>query len=333
MLATAGMLAVAGGQARAQQAPAAQDGTQAQNSNQSSGGQGGGKMAIDLVAAERALNQTLIAQGFALLPAGNMQIEPAFTYSRAELSYPSFLTIPGAGGVSTTTAANAELRQNSYMGDIAVRAGLPWGTQVEVDVPYRQLQQQTNVSVGLAGQAIIDQGSGGGMGDVTATVLKQVLTEAPWRPSLIAGLQYSANTGGMVDGFPLGNGYPILRGLVTAVKSVDPIALTAGFGFGKAFPANGIDWGNEFDTSLGAYLSASPETTMRLQLNQRFVNNATRDGVTVVGSGLTEATLVAGVSVIVAPHTLLDVSVGVGLTSDTPKYFLRVSLPITFSVL
>ncbi|MDA8250218.1 MAG: hypothetical protein M0Z28_13740 [Rhodospirillales bacterium] len=322
-VAAACLLAVAAAEARAQQAPASQESGQ--------GSQGGGQMAVDLVAAEKALNQTLIAQGFALLPSGGVQIEPAFTYARNEISFPSFLNTGGALG--TTTVANAQLRQNNYIGDIAVRAGLPFGTQVEVDVPYRYLDQRTNVTVGLAGQTITGTGSGGGMSDVTATLYKQVLTEGPWRPDVIAAVQYSANTGGVVDGFDLGNGFPLVRGLLTAVKQVDPIALAAGLGFGKGLPAPGISPGNEFDTSFGAYLSASPETTLRLQLNQRFLTDATHDGTTLVGSGLTQATLVAGVAVIVAPHTLLDVSVGVGLTSDTPKYFLRVSLPITFSVL
>lgn len=289
-----------------------------------------GQMSVDVVAAEQALQQTLYAQGVVLLPAGQMQIEPAFTFARNEIYYPSF--VAGATPGSVSVASN-ELRQDAYMGDIAVRAGLPWGTELEVDVPYRYLSNQTNVFVGLQGQSITGVGGGGGMSDVTATFSKTLLTEGTWRPNLIAAVQYSANTGGIVNGFYLGNGYPLVRALLTLTKSVDPIVFVASGAFGKGFQADGYNPGNEYDANLGAFLSASPETTLRMQLEQRYINTGTINGTTFVGSGLTQATFIAGASVIVAPHVLLDVSTGIGLTSDTPKFYLRVSLPITFSVL
>jgi hypothetical protein len=289
-----------------------------------------GQTPIDIVAAERALQQTLVAQGLALLPYGQIQVEPAFWFMRNEVSFPSFIAGSTPG---TVTVANSELRQDIYIGDVAIRAGLPLRSELEVDVPYRYIQQQTNVSVGLVGHSIIGMSSGGGMSDVTVTLDKTLLTEGVWRPNLIGAIQYSSNTGAIVDGFFLGNGYPLVRALLTLTKSVDPIVFAATVGFGKGFEASGFQPGNEFDVNLGAFLSASPETTLRFQLNQRYLNTGTINGNTFVGSGLTQSTFVAGASVIIAPHVLLDVSTGIGLTSDTPKFYVRVSLPITFSVL
>jgi hypothetical protein len=289
-----------------------------------------GQISVDVVAAERALQQTLISQGLTLLPLGQVQVEPAFWFMRNEVSYPSLIAGATPG---TVTIANSELRQDIYIGDIAVRAGLPLGSELEVDVPYRYIQQQTNVSVGLAGHSIAGTSSGGGMSDVTVTLDKTLLNEGAWRPNIIAAVQYSANTGATVDGFFLGNGYPLVRALLTLTKSVDPIVFAATGGFAKGFEANGFNPGNEFDLNLGAFLSASPETTLRMQLFQRYLNTGTLNGTTFVGSGLTQSTFVAGASVIIAPHVLLDVSTGIGLTSDTPKFYVRVSLPITFSVL
>lgn len=290
-----------------------------------------GQEPIDLLAAQRALEQTLVATGVTLLSPGAVQIEPAFTYFRNEQSFPSFLT--SGGTLATTTVANSQLRQNIYQGDVAIRVGLPYRSQIELDVPYRFVDQRTNISVGLAGALTDNQASGSDFSDVSVALSKTLADEGVWRPGVIATVAYSADTGGTVAGFNLGNGYPILRGQLTAEKSVDPVTLVAALGYGKGFATRGFSPGNEFDVNVGAYLSASPETTLRFLLNQRFLDTGRLNGRRAVGTGITQSTLVIGASVIVAPHTLLDFSLGVGLTSDTPKYFVRVGLPISFSLL
>jgi hypothetical protein len=277
-----------------------------------------GQISVNEVAAEHALERVLVQQGALLLPSGSIEVEPAFTYARTETSFPA---------IFDGSLASSQLRQNNYIGDVAVRAGLPWESQLEIDVPYRFLQLRTLNSVGLAGvsgQSL----SGNGLGDVTATLSKNLLKEGTWRPNLIAGLQYGADTGGTVSGVNLGNGFSQLKAMVTATKRADPLAFVGSLGFGYGFASRGFDPGNEYDVSFGTVLATSPETSLRFQLQQRFLDNGERNRSTVFGSGQTQSAFVTGASVIVAPKILLDVSVGIGLTSDTPKYFFRIGLPI-----
>lgn len=275
---------------------------------------------MNLAASERALERVLVTQGALLLPSGVFEIEPAVTYSRVERSFSNAVG---------TTPATSQIRQNNYIGDVALRAGLPWDSEFQVDVPYRFIDQTTVTSVGLTGVAS-SSASGGGLSDMTASLAKTLLREHGWVPDLIAAVVYSKDSGGSVDGFSFGNGFDQVGASLTATKRVDPLAFIGSVAFLKGLDIHNFSPGNEYDVNLGVDLAASPETSLRFLVQQRFLDDGTRNGTTVIGSGLTQSAFVTGASVIVAPGVLLDVSAGVGLTSDSPKYFVRVGLPIRF---
>jgi hypothetical protein len=279
-----------------------------------------GQFSVNEAASERALERVLVEQGALLLPAGTFELEPAFTYQRTETSVPSVV----AGAVAST-----ELRQNNYIEELDLRAGLPWDSQFEIDAPYRVIDQRVLTTVGTAG--LSNPGaSGGGFSDIVASLSHTVLREASWWPDLVLGVQYSEDTGGGVNGVAFGTGFSQVRGIATATKRADPIAFVGSLAFAHGFSRNGFTPGNEYDATVGAVLAASPETSLRFLLQQQFFDDGRVGGTGVAGTGLTAASFVTGASVIVAPKVLLDISVGIGLTHDAPRYFIRVGLPIRF---
>jgi hypothetical protein len=97
-----------------------------------------------------------------------------------------------------------------------------------------------------------------------------------------------------------------------------------------AFQSGGIEPGDEFAFSLETVLAASPETSLRLALDQVFSGKVKVNNDTVAGSDQNSTVLTLGASSILGRGVLLSVNAGIGLTDDAPDYFINVSLPIRF---
>jgi hypothetical protein len=132
----------------------------------------------------------------------------------------------------------------------------------------------------------------------------------------------------------VGSGFPSLQAAVTAVKRQDPVVFFTGVSYTafrtRAFDGSDVRPGNGIGLRFGAILAASPETSLRagLDLNR---NQATRlNGRSVPGSDAMSAIVELGLSTLVYPNTLLDLSVGFGVTPDAPDLRIGVALPIRF---
>jgi hypothetical protein len=90
--------------------------------------------------------------------------------------------------------------------------------------------------------------------------------------------------------------------------------------------------GDELGFTIGTVLAASPATSLRLALGQRFVDNSQVDGEGINGSESVIGTATFGASVILGRGMLLDVAADIGLTDDAPDYAARASLPIRFDM-
>jgi hypothetical protein len=69
-----------------------------------------------------------------------------------------------------------------------------------------------------------------------------------------------------------------------------------------------------------------------LSLQQTFVDDLKVRKYVINDSDQVQSNLVFGASSILGRNVLLNVSGGVGLTSDAPDYFVEVALPIRFDV-
>jgi hypothetical protein len=117
-----------------------------------------------------------------------------------------------------------------------------------------------------------------------------------------------------------------------ASKRQDPLVFVGRLSYETTFENDGFDPGDEFGLGLGTVLAASPDTSLRFFLHQRYVNEYEVDGESVDGSDAVMATLSLGASSILGRGVLLDVEAGVGLTDDSPDYAVTVSLPVRFDL-
>jgi hypothetical protein len=286
-----------------------------------------GQFTIDEEAAERALERTLVAAGALLVPFGQAEVQPTFSYTRREEDVPT----PAQVGTSVSFPTE-KVKRNELTGTLNLRGGLPWDSQLEFGLPYNYAQQEQVLDLGSFGRQTKDR-SGSALGDFSVGLAKTVVRESGWRPDLIARVTYDSNTGQKRNnGVPLDGGINQLIGEADLVKRQDPLAFVASGFYQRAFEDNDFKPGDQFGTTLGAFLAASPETSLRFQLQQTFADDVKLNGQIINDSDQVQGLMIIGASSILGRGVLLDVSGGIGLTSDAPDYFVQVALPIRFDL-
>ena len=275
--------------------------------------------------AERALERSLTRDGAVLLPSGFVEIEPGFTYARREDRTPTFVSTP-AGIV----AGEIESNSNSVTGNLALRLGLPWDSQLEVGIPYRWREVETVTNIGFAPVGTSTE-TGAGVGDVRVGLAKTLLREGLWRPDLVGRVTWDSDSGEESDnGVSLGGGFQEIRGSLSAIKRQDPIAFVGGLSYQHSFENDQVRPGPAVSASFGSYIALSPETSLRFLLSGGYQGETELAGTEIAGSDRVTGTFTVGGSTLLAPGTLLNLSAGIGLTDDADDFSITLSLPIRF---
>ena len=284
-----------------------------------------GTVDVDELAAERALERTLTAEGALLLPAGSYDLEPYFNYTRRVTNGP--ILVSEGGGV---LVRNFEVQRNEFDLGLRARIGLPYETQLEFDLPYRSVDQATLLPLGVSEFNQLNN-NGSSLGDVKLGVAKTLLRETDWQPDLVGRLTWDTDTGDAIDNsVALGIGFNELRASLVALKRQDPLAFTAVLAYQTTFEKDNIQPGDEISFSLGASLAASPQTSLSIALAQTFTSETQINGRNIAGSDQVSSILLFGASSTIGRQTLLSLTGAVGLTDDAPDYGINLSLPIRF---
>ena len=286
-----------------------------------------GQVEVDEEAVERALDFTLVQEGALLLPLGQAEFTPSFTYTRRTNDFPVFVDSAGAD----LTVGEQEARRNEFEFAAGLLVGLPLNSQLEFALPYNLVDQSDVDSVG--GVAFEQSsGTGHGLGDFSVGLAKTVLRERNWLPDVVLRVNWDTGTGERDDNdVALNGGFQELSGSISLVKRQDPLVFVGGASYEAAFEKDDIDPGDVLGFSIGTFLAASPSTSLRVVLNQSFIDEFKVDGQRFDGSDRVESILSLGASAILGRNVLVDGAVGVGLTDDSPDYSVSISLPIRFS--
>ncbi len=174
---------------------------------------------------------------------------------------------------------------------------------------------------------------GSGFGDLRFGLAKGLLRERNWWPDLIGRVTWDTDSGATFDdGVSLGGGFNELQGSLTMIKRQDPLAFIGTASYGTTLEKDDINPGDTLGFSVGALLAASPETSLRVILNQTFVDELeVGDGAT-SGSDQVFGTMDFGVSSIIGRGKFLDLTAGMGLTDEAPDYSVGISLAVRFDI-
>ncbi len=287
-----------------------------------------GEVAVDPEAAERALERTLVLTGDLLLPVGKADIEPFISYEFDDTSdLPANVLIDSGGNLIAT---NRRVERDVILTGVNLRAGLPFGSQVELSLPYRFVRRQENQDLSSATSS--DE-SGSGIGDLRVGVATTLLREDGWFPDIVGRVTWDSDTGKDSDnGVSLNSDFHEIIGSVSAIKRQDPFAFVGRISYEHAFESDDIQPGDRFGFGAAAVLAASPETSLRISFNASYRDDLEFNGSTIDGTDENQATLSFGISSILARGTLLNFTAGAGLTDDSPDYTVFLSLPVRLTL-
>jgi Putative MetA-pathway of phenol degradation len=289
-----------------------------------------GAAPVDDEAGLQALSQTLVQRGGLVLPPWQLEIIPSFAFSNRVVQGLALVQTPEG----IPTVADQRLREDEVRGALALRLGLPGSTQIDVHLPYNWLRKSRSLG---DGSSAVNTGSG--IGDVEVALSHQFFQEKGSRPAIVAGASWRFRTGQnpfrtRVASIATGSGTDQARARITAIKSVDPLVFFGTLSYAHDRPANEafgiVQNGDAIGLQLGTVLSLNPSTSMTFGVSQEFRGRTKLDGDPLPGTDTLSSSLLLGIGQVLSPHLLLDVSLGVGLTHDTPDYVFQVSLPFRF---
>lgn len=313
--------------ARMAQAPAGQPQPPAAPSGQAGKPSSGpGSFSVDVEAAQRALERNLTQVGALLLPAGQIDFEPSIGYTRRELSSPSYYLL-GANLV----LAPQQVNRDEITGNLNLKVGLPWDSQLELGLPYNFVDQSLLTDLGSAGR-FSESSSASGLGDFSVGLAKTLTREQGWRPDLIGRLTYIVGNGDRIsDGIVLPSGNPAAQIQLVALKRQDPLAFVGSLSYQKAFEKDQLRRGDQTGFSVGAALAASPQTSLQFSFSQTFEQELEINGSKVPGSEQTVGMFNVGASSILSKNVMFNTVLSMGLSTDAPEYAIQFTLPIRFS--
>jgi hypothetical protein len=287
--------------------------------------------AADEALLERALERSLVLSGGALLPRGTKQLEPSFSY---DYTHRSGLALLG------NTVLSRSYRREGIGAALALRAGLPWSSQLDVSIPYSHQRLEAVVD------GIPLSSSASGTGDVQVALTHQFMNEGVSRFSLLGGIGWqhsirNASLRPLVLGLPdfaspasVGSGHDAFVARLTATKRMDPLVFVGSLSHTWSRPENvegfSVRTGAAEGASVRAILAASPDVSLRTGLSFTRSAKTRINGAAIAGTRAVASLLELGTSVVLDRNRLLDLAIGVGLTDEAPDFLFSLSMPIRF---
>jgi hypothetical protein len=280
------------------------------------------RLSVDLAAAERALERTLVQTGVLLLSRGSFEFAPTAGYSVIESDRPMFLA------TGTMLQAGVErVRQRNSSLSLAARFGLPGDSQLEIGVPYLSVTQEFEIRVDGAPVAVSER-TGRGYGDWQIGFAKTLMRESGWRPDLVGRITWGIGDDATVDdGVVIATGAEYVDASLSFVKRRDPLAMFLALGYTKTREQDNFDPGDQYRIGFGTALAVSPESSIFGSLTYRSMGASKMSGMRVAGADASSASLNLGLSTILRRGTLLNIFAELGISDDAPDYSVAFSLP------
>ena len=278
--------------------------------------------------ALQALSRGLVQRGLLLLAPWSFELTPSLSYSHSQTQ--GLTLVDSAQGVSIVDSQRR--RDDDAEAGLSGRLGLPWRSQIQVTVPFDWRRDESAL-----GDGTDVAHSQTHLGDIQLELSHQFLVEKGWVPDLIGAVSWRAPTGRSLYQLPVaaianGSGTNQITGRLTALKTIDPLVVYSTLSYTQSLnyrePVGDVHDGNAIDFQLGGLLAVSPETSLSFTFDQQFKGHTSVNGTRIQGSDGVAAVASLGLDQVLNSRTLLDITLGFGLSNDAPDYSVMVSLPI-----
>ena len=302
-----------------------------------------------------------------LTPPGTLILEPSLQYSYASTNRVALVGYTVIPALTIGLIDVREVKRNTWTAALTARTGLTNRLEVEAKLPW-VYRSDDSIRRPLASASSNDQvfnSDGSKIGDVEFTARYQLNPGGPMEPIYVASLRFKTRTGSdqfdttsirVVPGFsayqkelPTGSGFYSLQPGVTFLFPSDPVVFFGGINYQYSFKRSDLTLAEDDGTGNVSFVkvdSVQPGGVlgfnfgMGLALNDRSSFSVGYDHASVgrtringdpdpLGVRIQLGTLMFGYAYRFSPVRSLNVSLGVGVTRDTPDLTLTVRLPMT----
>jgi hypothetical protein len=280
-----------------------------------------------------AFQRTLIERGGLLLAPGTIDVQPSIGHAHSSadnIVIDGFTILPVL--VIGDIVSERVQRDVSQLAT-TFRFGLPWSSQLEVRLPYSYHRSRSF----SADNAEVTT-SGSSMGDIDIGFSRQLVRSQGVWPDLLASLRWKTTSGTSpfdIDPATMlatGAGYDSLNLALTGVKVVDPVVYFASLNYSRNYSRTELighfDPGDSVGFSLGMAIALNLNNSLSFSYDQQSTRRSYVERSVVPGSYLTTGVLSVGTSFAISDSLTADLSLGVGVTADSPDAQLGVSFPI-----
>ncbi len=305
-----------------------------------------------------------------LTPQGTFTFEPSLQYgysSSNQVALVGYTVIPA---ILIGLVDVRQYKNNTFIAAATGRWGVTNRMELELKVPYLDRANNTisrEIFTGSAFDNVFDT-HGKGLGDIEAAVRYQIADGRDNnKPYIVGGLRFKARNGkdpfevvtdcvtrcvgnatgtGLPVELPVGSGFYSLQPSLTFLLPSDPAVFFGGISYTYNFVRNNVSRqvldgqseflgdvkaGSVFGMNFGMGMALNERSSFSLGVELYTVGPTQQNGQTVLGSVRTQlASLLLGYSYRYSDKTVFNVSVGAGLTRDTPDLTLTVRLPMSF---
>ncbi|MDB5962877.1 MAG: acetate kinase [Massilia sp.] len=263
-----------------------------------------------------------------------------------------------------------EVKRNTFTASLTGRTGLTNRLEVELKVPYVYRSDSTvsrEIFTGTAVENVFDT-SGKALGDVELAARYQLNNGGADMPYFIGGLRFKSRTGrdpfdvvtdclrrcvgenvtgtGLPLDLPTGSGFYSVQPSLTWLFPSDPAIFFGTFSYlhnikrsgvtrlvlnGERDPLGELAPGDVYGFNFGMGLALNDKASLSLGYDHSSIGRMKQNGLTVPGAVRTQlGTLLIGYSYRLNAKRTLNVSVGAGVTRDTPDVSLSLRVPMSF---
>ena len=304
-----------------------------------------------------------------LTPQGKYVLEPSVQYSYSSSNRVALVGYTIIPALLIGLVDVREVKRSTFTGALTTRYGLTNRLELEARLPYVYRSDSTISREFLNGSASerVFSTSGRALGDIELGARYQLNEGGANKPYLIGSLRFKTRTGkdpfdvvtdcvtrcvgnttgtGLPLDLPTGSGFYSLQPGLTWLFPSDPAVFFGGVSYTYNFKRNGVsrlvlngerefignvEPGGIFGINFGMGLALNDKSSFSMGVDLNSVGRTRQNGVALAASVRTQlASLLLGYSYRYSDKTAFSVTVGAGLTRDTPDLTINLRIPMSF---
>lgn len=295
---------------------------------------------------------------------GKWIVEPSLQYAHSSSNRVALVGYTIIPAILIGLIDVREVKSDSFIGALTVRRGITNRFELETKIPYvyrTDTSVERPVSLGSGADQAFDA-DGHGLGDIEFTGRYQLNDGGTEDPYYIASLRLKTRTGkdpfevevdrtvrgvtggGIQTEMPTGSGFYTLTPGLTVLVPSDPVVFFGGVSYQYSFKRNGVKQktdkedldlgevqpGGAFGFNFGMGLALNERSSFSIGYDHLSVGKVKVNGRTQPNSVRTQlGTLLLGYSYRLNSGRTINLSLGAGLTNDTPDLQLTLRMPLT----